>query len=74
MSPKLAPPGTLENDVWLMEPATHGRTDPAYPSTVGVVVISANNRVPSGWAGKRIEAKVVEPPNADQGTTRASLT
>jgi hypothetical protein len=56
MSRKQAPPGTLENYVWLMQPAAHGLTDPAYPSVVAVVVINANNRVPSGWAGRSIEA------------------
>jgi hypothetical protein len=61
MSRKASPPGALENYVWLMEPSLHGLTDPAYPSIVGVLVINANNRVPSGYAGKRIEAKVVEP-------------
>jgi hypothetical protein len=61
MSRKEAPPGTLENDVWLMQPSLHGRVDPAYPSMVGVVVINANNRIPSGWSRRRIDAKRVEP-------------
>jgi hypothetical protein len=67
MSRKVSPPGTLENYVWLMEPSLHGLTDPAYPSIVGVLVINANNRVPSGYAGRRIEAKVAETPSGDRG-------
>jgi hypothetical protein len=61
MSRKVSPPGALENYVWFMEPSLHGLTDPAYPSVVGVLVINANNRVPSGYAGRRIEAKPLEP-------------
>ena len=62
MSRKASPAGTLENYVWLMQPASHGLDEAAYPSVVGVLVINANNRVPSGYAGRRIEARTLEPP------------
>jgi hypothetical protein len=61
MSRKEAPPGALENYVWLLQPSAHGLTNPAYPSVVAVVVINANNRVPSGWAHHRIDATLVDP-------------
>ena len=62
MTRKQAPPGALENYVWLMQPAAHGLTDPAYPAVIAVVVINANNRVPSGWSRHRIDAAPLDAP------------
>jgi hypothetical protein len=62
MSRKQAPPGTLENYVWLMQPSEHGLSDPAHTAVVAVVVINANNRVPSGWSRHRIDAAPVDAP------------
>jgi hypothetical protein len=64
ISRKEAPPGALENYVWLTQPAAHGLTDPAYPAVVAVVVINANNRVPSGWSRHRIDAVPLDTPPA----------
>lgn len=56
MSAKSAPPGVLENHIWLMRPSLCGLADPAYPSLVAVVVINANLPTPSTWSRKRIGA------------------
>lgn len=54
MSTKASPAGVLANSVYLLEPRLHGLDDPAYPSWVGVVVISGNLPVPSAWSGKKV--------------------
>lgn len=67
ISRKQAPPGALENYVWLMQPAEDGLTDPAYPAVVAVAVINANNRVPSGWSRHRIDAAPLDAPPPRSG-------
>lgn len=59
LSAKAAPPGALENHVWLMQPAAHGLSDPA-PSLVLVVVINANLPTPSSWSRRTIDADRVD--------------
>ncbi|GAB5014923.1 hypothetical protein MAHJHV65_16550 [Mycobacterium avium subsp. hominissuis] len=49
-SRKQAPPGVIENYVGWLQPALHGRTDPRYPSLVGVLIINTNLPVPSTWS------------------------
>jgi hypothetical protein len=49
-SKKQAPPGVIENYVGWLQPALHGRTDPRYPSMVGVLIINTNLPVPSTWS------------------------
>jgi hypothetical protein len=60
LSAKAAPPGALENHVWLMQPAAHGLTDPAHPSLVLVVVINANLPTPSSWSRRTVDAERVD--------------
>ena len=49
-SKKQAPPGVIENYVGWLQPALHGRTDPRYPSMVGVLIVNTNLPVPSTWS------------------------
>lgn len=54
MSSKDLPPGTLANNVALVEPDLHGASEPERPSWVGVVIIPGNLSVPSAWSGTKV--------------------
>jgi hypothetical protein len=60
MSSKNLPPGTLANNVALIEPELHGAPEPERPSWVGVVLIPGNLPVPSAWSGIRLPSAEVE--------------
>lgn len=56
MSPKERPPGTAENNLFMLIPALHGLNDPYAPSVVAVVVVNGNLPVPSSWSRRKPSA------------------
>lgn len=52
-----APVGVLANGIGLLHPKLAGLDDPAYPSLVGVIIVSGGLPLPSEWAGKRIDVQ-----------------
>ena len=57
ISKRSAPPGVLANGIGLLRPRLAGYEDPAFPTLVGVVIVSGGLPLPSEWAGKRIEVE-----------------
>ena len=51
-----APVGVLSNYLGIMVPALRGLSDPTYPSLVGVVILNADNPIPSAWSSRKIDA------------------
>lgn len=45
------PVGVLANGIGLFKPRLSGQDDPAYPSLVGVIIVSAGLPLPSAWSG-----------------------
>jgi hypothetical protein len=48
------PVGVLANGIGLLRPRLSGQDDPAYPSLVGVIIVSAGLPLPSDWSGTAI--------------------
>ena len=59
---KEAPPGVIDNYIGWLKPRLHGKTDPKYPSMVGVLIVNTNLPVPSEWSRRRIDAQPLETP------------
>jgi hypothetical protein len=59
---KEAPPGVIENYIGWLKPRLHGKTDPRYPSLVGVLIVNTNLPIPSEWSRRRIDAERVVAP------------
>jgi hypothetical protein len=51
------PVGVLANGISLFRPKLAGLDDPAYPSLVGVIIVSGGLPRPSEWSGKRIDTE-----------------
>jgi hypothetical protein len=56
---KEAPPGVIDNYIGWLKPRLHCKTDPKYPSMVGVLIVNSNLPVPSAWSRRRIDAEGV---------------
>lgn len=61
---KTAPAAVLENHIGWVFPAQHGRSDPRYPSRVGVLIINTNWSVPSAFSRRKVATRPEAPPSS----------
>jgi hypothetical protein len=57
VSKRSAPPGLLANGIGILRPRLAGSDQPAFPTLVGVVIVSGGLPLPSEWSGTRVEVE-----------------